>query len=154
MPVPQAHVLMVPAAPTGTTTTTVHARPASRARTAATTLMSAASRESVWMEASVRIHMAHFAASVFQATVDARVRCLRNPVHHPSASMGEPAIKLGTTLTNALACQVHRNEHAHTLPRPHSHTHEHPYPLGSHDDFPKHRRCYRTRIGQMSPVYK
>lgn len=132
MPVPQAHALTVPAAPIGTTTTTVHAHLASRARTAAMTLMSAASRESVWMEASVWTHMVLFAVSVFLATVGARVRCLRSPARHPSASMGEPAIKLGTTLMNALACQVHRNEHAYTLSRPHSHTHEHLYPLGSY----------------------
>lgn len=130
MPALQAHVLTVLAAPIGTTTTTVLAHPASRAGTAATTLMSAASQENVWMEASVSTHMARSAASVFLATAGARVRCSRSPARRPSVSMGEPAIKLGTTRTNVLACQVHRNKHAHTLRRPRSHTHEHPYPLG------------------------
>lgn len=90
--------------------------------------------------------MARFAASALLATVGAHVKCLLSPALHPSALMGEPAIKQGTSLTNALACQVHPNKcsHAHTLPRPHSHTHEHPYPLDVYGEFPNPCCCYTT----------
>lgn len=106
MPVPRAPVPMGPAVPTGITTTTVPAHLASRERTAAMTLKSAASLVCASMVASALTPMGPFAASASLDTVGAHVRCPPFPVPHHSVLMGAPVDRPATIPTSVLAYQV------------------------------------------------
>lgn len=106
MPVPRAPVPTGPVVPTGITTTTVPAHLASRERTAAMTLMSAASLACASTVASASIPKGRSAVSANLDTVGARVRCPPCPVPHLSALTGAPVDKPATTLMSVLAYQV------------------------------------------------
>lgn len=109
MPVPQVHVPMVHVVPIGITTTTAPAHLASRERTAAMTLMSAASLACASMVVSASILMGPSAASANLVTAGVHVRCPPSPVPHLSALMGAPADRLATVPTSVLAYQAFRD---------------------------------------------
>lgn len=108
MPVPQVPVPMVLVVPIGITTTTVPAHLASRERTAATTLMSAASLACASMAAFALTPTGPSAASASLDTVDAHVRCPFFPVPHHSVLMGAPVDRPVTIPMSVLAYQVQR----------------------------------------------
>ncbi len=106
MPVPQVLVPMGPDVPIGITTTTVPAHLASRERTAAMTLTSAASLACASMVASALTPMGPSIASANLDTVGAHVRCPPSHVPHLSASMEAPVDRPVTIPTSVLAYQV------------------------------------------------
>lgn len=106
MPVPQVPVPMGLAVPTGITTTTVPAHLASRERTAAVTLMSAASLACASMVASALTLMGPTVASAHLDTAGAHVRCPPCRVPHHSVLMGVPVVRPANIPTSALASQV------------------------------------------------
>lgn len=106
MPVPPVPVPMGPVVPIGITTTTVPAHLASRERTAAMTLMSAASLACASMVASALTPMGPSVVGANLDTVGAHVRCPPFPVPHLSALMGAPADRPVTIPMSVLAYQV------------------------------------------------
>lgn len=106
MPVPQVLVPTGPDVPIGITTTTVHAHLASRERTVAMTLTSAASLACASMVASAWTPMGPSAVSATLDTVGAHVRCPPFPVPHLSALMGGHVDRPVTIPTSVLAYQV------------------------------------------------
>lgn len=105
MPVPPVPVPMGPVVPIGITTTTVPAHLASRERTAAMTLMSAASLACASMVASALTPMGPSVVGANLDTVGAHVRCPPFPVPHLSALMGAPADRPVTIPMSVLAYQ-------------------------------------------------
>ena len=106
MPVPGVPVPMGPVVPTGITTTTVPAHLATRERTAAMTLMSAASLACASMVASAQTPKDPSAVVANLDTAGPHVRCPPCPVRHLSALMGAPVDRPATIPTSALAYQV------------------------------------------------
>ncbi len=106
MPVPQVPVPMGPVVPIGITTTTVPAHLASKERTAAMTLTSAASLACASMAAFALTPMGPSAASANLDTAGAHVRCPPFPVPHLNALMGAPVDRPATIPMSVLAYQV------------------------------------------------
>lgn len=102
MHVPQVPVPMGLAVPIGITTTTARVNLAIRGKTAAMTLMSAASLGRVSMAASALTLLDLSGASASKDTVGVHVRCPPYPVPHLSALMEGPVARQVTIPTSVL----------------------------------------------------